>query len=84
MIEKQRIIELIDDDFLNTLSEVVSLYGWTGDYIEVSDFVATLHKYKNKEYTPLEIHETEEEETSLEILESNDMDFLNNFGSDIY
>ena len=35
---KEKIKSLIDYKFLSTLTEVARLYGWSGDFIEISSF----------------------------------------------
>lgn len=41
----KRINELLDKEFLAKLVEVGKLYGWSGDYAEISGFIRELHGY---------------------------------------
>ena len=43
---KERIRQLATDEFLSALSEIAKLYGWEGDYGEVSLFVEYVYKIK--------------------------------------
>lgn len=43
----EKLKELIDIEFLNKLLEIGKLYGWSGDYHEIGEFIINLHKYKN-------------------------------------
>ena len=42
----EKIINLLDDEFLNKLLEVGKLYGWSGDYVEIGNFIEELHRKK--------------------------------------
>lgn len=35
---------LLDEDFLKRLAEIGRLYGWSGDYCEIGDFIMELHR----------------------------------------
>jgi hypothetical protein len=46
--EMQRRLEyILTKEFLTNLVEVARIYGWSGDYIEIEDFIMSLHYYKN-------------------------------------
>lgn len=57
----QKIKELIDIDFLNTLAEVGRLYGWSGDYVEIGQFIEDLHQAIGVENVNTEPYELEGE-----------------------
>ena len=49
LIKKEQLEKLVTTEFLITLLEVSKLYGWDGDYFEISNFVEELHKIKGIE-----------------------------------
>jgi len=59
---KEKIKSLIDYKFLLTLTEVAQLYGWNGDFIEISSFVEDLHRYNGIEIESLEPYKIEEDD----------------------
>ena len=42
---EDKIKELLDKEFLDKLLEIGKLFGWSGDYIEISNFIEELHRY---------------------------------------
>lgn len=42
---EDKIKKLLDKEFLDKLLEIGKLYGWNGDYIEISSFIEDLHEY---------------------------------------
>jgi len=46
-IKNEQIKQLVTPEFLETLGEVAKLYGWSGDYVEISNFVESLYEIKN-------------------------------------
>ncbi len=40
---ENRIKDLVDEGFLDKLAEIGRLYGWQGDYVEIKEFINTLH-----------------------------------------
>lgn len=54
-----RLKVLLTPQFLEVLSEVARLYGWTGDYVEVRRFVEDVHEEVGLEYPDLEAIEIE-------------------------
>ena len=46
--------ELLDQPFLDKLAEIGRLYGWSGDYHEIGDFIENLHYMKNVEEVNLD------------------------------
>jgi len=59
---EEKIKSLINYDFLLTLTEVAKLYGWSGDFCEISSFVEELHKFNGIEIENLEPYEIEEDD----------------------
>jgi len=58
--EKKKVDEIkpkITDDFLSTLSELARIYGWTGDYGEIVNFVEDCFILAEKEKPNLEFYE---------------------------
>lgn len=56
-----KIRELINDEFLATLLEVGKLYGWTGDYVEIGQFIENLHAEHGIEGVDVQPYELEED-----------------------
>ena len=50
--------ELVTPEFLSTLTEVSKLYGWSGDFIEIFNFVEDLHSIKGIKIDSYEPYET--------------------------
>ena len=50
--------ELVTPEFLSTLTEVSKLYGWSGDFIEIFNFVEDLHSIKGINIDSYEPYET--------------------------
>lgn len=47
--QEEQLQQLVTPEFLATLLEVSKLYGWKGDYFEISNFVKDLHDIKGIE-----------------------------------
>lgn len=45
----QRIKELVDEEFLIKLTEIGRCYGWSGDYVEIGQFIEELWRDFGKE-----------------------------------
>jgi hypothetical protein len=41
--QEEKIKKLLNKEFLDNLLEIGKLYGWTGDYYEISEFIERLH-----------------------------------------
>jgi hypothetical protein len=55
---ENRIIELLDKEFLARLLEISKLYGWNGDYVEIGSFIRELHEsfgIDNADITPYDL-----------------------------
>lgn len=57
----QKLVDLIDEPFLNKLAEVAKLYGWSGDYTEIGGFVACLFELKKLQPPDLEPYESDDD-----------------------
>lgn len=56
--ERQKKLKpLLTEEFLNTLTEASKIYGWSGDYIEVCQFVEDLYEVAGKDKPDLEPYE---------------------------
>jgi len=51
----QKIKKLLDKEFLDKLKEVGKLYGWTGDYCEIGNFIIDIHKIGEVEISHKEL-----------------------------
>jgi hypothetical protein len=51
MINEEKMKALVDDQFLTNLVELGRLYGWSGDYYEVAEFIMKLHEINGTEIT---------------------------------
>ena len=56
---KEQLEKLVTPEFLTTLLEVSKLYGWSGDYVEISRFVEELHGIKGIKIGEVECYEIE-------------------------
>lgn len=54
---QKKLRPLLTEEFLNTLSEASKIYGWSGDYIEVCQFVEDLYEVAGKDKPDLEPYE---------------------------
>jgi len=45
---KEKLTLLCDDYFLGKLCEAARIYGWTGDFVEVREFIKTLYGIVDK------------------------------------
>ena len=53
----ERVKKLTTYDFLSSLTEIAKIYGWSGDYQEVGDFIAWIYETNNIEEPDLEPYE---------------------------
>lgn len=60
--EDEKIGKLLDDEFLEKLVEIARIYGWSGDYIEIGQFIIYLHKIAGINISHKDIEPYEEDE----------------------
>ena len=60
--EDEKIGRLLDYEFLNKLVEIARIYGWSGDYMEIGEFIMYLHKIAGIKITHKDIEPYEYDE----------------------
>ena len=60
--EGQKIVQLLDNEFLNKLVEIGRIYGWSGDYTEIGKFILYLHQIAGINISHKDIEPYEEDE----------------------
>jgi len=55
-----KIKSLLNHDFLDRLLEIGKLYGWSGDYVEIADFIKALHRLYGLQNVDLEPYQIED------------------------
>lgn len=58
--EEIRITGLLDKEFLDRLAEIAKLYGWSGDYHEIRDFIECLYELNESDAPNLDPYEITE------------------------
>lgn len=43
----EKVKSLLTQEFLETLTEIAKIYGWSGDYSEIYSFIEWLYKFTN-------------------------------------
>jgi hypothetical protein len=52
----------LDDEFLKKLVEIARIYGWSGDYMEIGQFIMYLHKIAGINISHKDIEPYEDDE----------------------
>ena len=60
--EDEKIGKLLDDEFLKKLVEIARIYGWSGDYMEIGQFIMYLHEIVGINISHKDIEPYEEDE----------------------